>query len=53
MGCCTQVEIGENIQTLTIDSFQYCVKINYCKNCGSLKATSGINEIKYDNKTKH
>ncbi len=53
MGCCQTVQIVEQIQTLTIDNFSYSVKIHYCKNCGSLKSTSSINEIKNDNKTKY
>lgn len=46
MGCCTEVKIVEHIQQLTVDKYKYCITIHYCKNCGSVKATSRIEEIK-------
>jgi hypothetical protein len=49
MGCCPQVKIVEYNQTVAVDNYKYCITIHYCNNCGSLKATSGIKEIKDDN----
>jgi len=54
-GCCKSVEQTSWTEYLTLDNHVFCVKIVYCKNCGSTKSTSNIQHIKNKdgNKTEH
>ena len=52
-GCCEQIDIVQHFENITIDKHGFCVKIVYCKSCGSVKTTTSVRHIKDDNKTKH
>jgi len=45
-GCCKKVNITCGNTFVMFDKFKYEVKVFYCKNCGSKKASSYINEVK-------
>lgn len=53
LGCCIEPHNENYIDYITVDKYTYCVTINYCKNCGELKATTNVREVRDDNKTKH
>ena len=52
-GCCKNVDIDKSLKSIEIDTYTYGVTIVYCKNCGSLKSTTNVRQIKNDNKTKY
>lgn len=45
-GCCKKVNVTCGNTFVMFDKFKYEVKVFYCKNCGSKKASSYINEVK-------
>ena len=49
-GCCDKPETGQFKNLITIPNkgnpHTYDIKIVYCKNCGSQKATSNITHVK-------
>ena len=45
-GCCDRVDITRKESVVTHDEHKFQVNISYCKNCGSLKATTHVKEIK-------
>ena len=49
LGCCKNVKITEHQAYIEIDTYRYCITMVYCKNCGSLKATTNVKEIKDGN----
>lgn len=52
-GCCNQVEILQHTEIIELDTHEFCVKIVYCKNCGSIKKTTNVRHIKHGDKTKY
>ena len=48
-GCCNQVTITQYVEIIKLDNHKFCVTINYCRNCGQLKATTNIRELLNDN----
>jgi hypothetical protein len=43
-GCCEKVNIEQHVEHIAIDSYTFVAIIVYCKNCGSLKATTHVKE---------
>jgi RNase P subunit RPR2 len=50
VGCCDNVDITSGNTYVRFGKWKYDVKIVYCKNCGSKKATSYIKEFYYKGK---
>lgn len=53
LGCCKKVNIVQHIEKIEIDTHTYCITIIYCENCGSVKATTNVRQIKNGNKTEY
>jgi|TARA_B110000977_G_C10944133_1_gene442003 hypothetical protein len=45
-GCCVNIDIITGKATVWFDLNQFEVTVVHCKNCGSVKSTSNIKEIK-------
>jgi hypothetical protein len=45
-GCCDIVNITRGIKHITLGNYGFKVQVDYCSNCGSMKATSHIKEHK-------
>lgn len=45
-GCCKDTSIVTSIHRVSKDEHEYTVTIVNCKNCGSLKSSSGIRHEK-------
>lgn len=46
-GCCDTVNITSGSTYVMFGTHRFYVHVNYCKNCGSTKATSHIKEANY------
>lgn len=45
-GCCDKVDITSGTTSTMFGKHQFDITVVYCKNCGSVKATSNIKEKK-------
>ena len=45
-GCCDIVNISQNTQIVKFGKHSFMVAITHCTNCGAVKATSNIKEVK-------
>ena len=43
-GCCVKVDITSGTTSTMFGKHQFDITVVYCKNCGSVKATSNIKE---------
>lgn len=46
LGCCKVVDIVSHIDYIMVNNYKFKVVIVYCKNCGSMKSNSHIQEDK-------
>lgn len=45
-GCCDNINISSGTTIVMFGTHRYLVKVDYCKSCGSKKATSSITHVK-------